>query len=88
MFFREVMFMECKEIVVDARKISEEDRALGKKMTELLFRLNHTMPMTEEYSGLYAFGRGYGKNQSNRQGYKLFRHSRGGAGTHFHEPKY
>ena len=46
------MFMECKEIVVDARKISEEDRALGKKMTELLFRLNHTMPMTEEYSGL------------------------------------
>lgn len=42
--------MECKEIIVDIRKISEEERALGKKMTELLFKLNHTMPMTEEYS--------------------------------------
>lgn len=41
--------MECNEIIVDARKISDKDRELGMKMTELLFKLNHTMPMSAEY---------------------------------------
>ena len=44
--------MECKEIIVNMRNISEEERAKGRKATEILFKLNHTMPMTEEYNAL------------------------------------
>ena len=44
--------MECNEIIVDARKISDKDRELGMKMTELLFKLNHTMPMSAEYNAV------------------------------------
>ena len=41
--------MECKEEIVDLR-IPDQDRfAEGKKTTELLFKLHHTMPMTEDY---------------------------------------
>lgn len=44
--------MKCDEIRVDMRNISPEDREKNKKNTELLFRLNHTMPMTEEYDSI------------------------------------
>lgn len=44
--------MECTEIIVDLKKTTEEERAKSQKMTELLFRLNHTMPMTEEYNSI------------------------------------
>ena len=42
--------MECNEIIVDMRELSAEDREKGRKMTELLFKLNHTMPMSAEYN--------------------------------------
>lgn len=41
--------MECKEICVDARKSSPEERKEGRRQTQLLFQINHTMPHTEEY---------------------------------------
>ena len=44
--------MECNEIIVDMRELSEEGREKGRKMTELLFKLNHTMPMSAEYNAV------------------------------------
>ena len=44
--------MECNEIIVDMRELSAEDREKGRKMTELLFKLNHTMPMSAEYNAV------------------------------------
>lgn len=44
--------MECKEICVDARKASPEERKEGQRQTQLLFQINHTMPYTEEYDHL------------------------------------
>ena len=38
-----------KEIVVDLRKISDEDRNEAIELEKKLFKLNHTMPRTEEY---------------------------------------
>lgn len=43
-------FMECEEEVVDSRVFSKDDYETGVKNSKLLFTLNHTMPMTEEYS--------------------------------------
>lgn len=42
--------MDCKEIRVDMRKMSDEERAEGARMMQLMFKLNHAMPMTPEYS--------------------------------------
>ena len=44
--------MECNEIIVDMKELSAEDREKGRKMTELLFKLNHTMPMSAEYNAV------------------------------------
>ena len=37
---------------VDLDKMSPEDLELSIKQTKLLFKFNHTEPMTEEYSAL------------------------------------
>ena len=42
--------MDCNEIIVDLRKTTQEEHETGRKITELLFKLNHTMPMSAEYS--------------------------------------
>ena len=42
--------MDCEEIRVDMRKMSEEELAKGTRMMQQIFRLNHTMPMTPEYT--------------------------------------
>lgn len=44
--------MEYNEIIVDMRELSAEDREKGRKITELLFKLNHTMPMSAEYNAV------------------------------------
>ncbi len=46
------------------RKPDSKEFALGRKMTELLFKLNHTMPMSEEYSQVLKeiFGDNIGEN--------------------------
>lgn len=44
--------MNCEEIRVDMRQLTAEDRERGAKMAQLLYRLNHTMPMTEEYTAV------------------------------------
>jgi len=41
--------MECKEIRVDMREMTSEEQELGKRNMQLMFRLNHTEPMTEAY---------------------------------------
>lgn len=41
-----------EEIRIDCANQSETDLALAKEQAQLLFRLNHTMPMTEEYNQL------------------------------------
>ncbi len=55
--------MECNEIIVDIRKTTPEEHNIGRKMTELLFKLNHTMPMSEEYNAILKelFGENIGK---------------------------
>ena len=41
--------MNCEEIRVDMRKMTPEERDNARRISHLLFRLNHTEPMTEEY---------------------------------------
>ena len=41
-----------KEIRIDCAHQSEAELALVKEQTQLVFRLNHTMPMTDEYDEL------------------------------------
>lgn len=41
-----------EEIRIDCANLSEEELSLAKEQTQLVFRLNHTMPMTEEYDEL------------------------------------
>lgn len=41
-----------EEIRIDCSNQSSEELALAKKQAQLIFRLNHTMPMTEEYDEL------------------------------------
>ncbi len=58
--------MECKEERVDLRKTGPQEQAEARRCTELLFRLNHTMPMTEEYQQLLRqlFGENLGAGSS------------------------
>jgi acetyltransferase-like isoleucine patch superfamily enzyme len=42
--------MECTEIRVDMRTMTPEERETMSKQVQLIFQLNHTMPMTEEYT--------------------------------------
>lgn len=44
--------MECEEIRYDMRNSTAESRANGMRFTQLLFKLNHTMPMSDEYNAL------------------------------------
>lgn len=44
--------MECKEIRVDMRKTTPEEMEQAKRMMQLMFRLNHTEPMTVEYADI------------------------------------
>lgn len=39
-----------EEFRVDMREMSPEETELGIKQAQLVFKLNHTMPMTEEYN--------------------------------------
>lgn len=41
--------MECEEIRVDMREMTPEDMAEGQRGAKLMFQLNHTEPMTDEY---------------------------------------
>ena len=42
--------MECQEFRVDMRERTNEDMIKWKRQNELLFKLSHTLPMTEEYT--------------------------------------
>lgn len=46
------MDREQIEIRIDCSNQSEADLSLAKEQAQLMFRLNHTMPMTEEYDEL------------------------------------
>ena len=41
--------MVCEEVMVDLRIPDPNSFEEGKRLTQLAFRLNHTMPMTDEY---------------------------------------
>ena len=58
--------MDCKEFYVDIRKSSPEERKEGQRQTQLLFKINHTMPFTEEYNCLVQelFGENIGEGSS------------------------
>ena len=43
--------MECKEIRVDLSKVSSEHSAEREHSAQLLFKLNHTLPFSDEYNG-------------------------------------
>ena len=44
--------MECGETRVDTRNFDKEEIELGVRNSQLIFRINHTMPFTEEYDTL------------------------------------
>lgn len=60
---KESFIMDCNEIYVDVRKTSPEERKEGQRQTQLLFQINHTMPLTEEYNHLIRdlFGNNLGE---------------------------
>lgn len=41
-----------KEIRIDMRKATPEERAQGMKESQLCFKINHTMPYTDEYNAM------------------------------------
>lgn len=57
--------MDCEFEMVDMRiPPDDESAAVAKRNNELVFQLNHTMPMTEEYNALLKelFGNNLGEN--------------------------
>lgn len=44
--------MNIQEERVDLRNSTPEENEQKKRQTQLIFKLNHTMPMTEEYAGI------------------------------------
>jgi len=44
--------MECEETRVDMREFNKSEMELTVRNTQLIFRINHTMPFTEEYDAL------------------------------------
>lgn len=44
--------MECREERVDMRRMLPEDMEEGMREAKLMFKLNHTEPMTEEYAAV------------------------------------
>lgn len=55
--------MECTEIRIDMRQLTPEELETGRKEAKLLYQLNHTMPMTEEYANVLheLFGENLGE---------------------------
>ena len=43
-----------EEIRIDMRKQTPEERAQGVRDAQLCFKLNHTMPYTDEYNNLVS----------------------------------
>lgn len=58
--------MDCEEVRVDMREMSPEDMENMIKMEQLMFKLNHTMPMTDEYTEVLheLFGDNLGENST------------------------
>ena len=58
--------MTDKEFRVDLSEITQEELEKSIKQTQLLFNVNHTMPMTEEYNSLIneLFEMGIGQNST------------------------
>lgn len=56
--------MECTEKRVDMREANYKENKESQRIPPLLFKLNHTMPMTEEYSAVLKeiFGENIGEN--------------------------
>lgn len=44
--------MECEEIRVDMRTLNSEGSKEAIRTNQVMFKLNHTMPFTDEYNGL------------------------------------
>lgn len=44
--------MDCKEEIVDSRIPDPKAFEIGTRNALLVFKLNHTMPMTEEYAAV------------------------------------
>lgn len=44
--------MECEEKRVDMRVLDQDEMALMVRNSQLIFRINHTMPFTDEYNSL------------------------------------
>lgn len=44
--------MECKEERIDLRQSTPERQKEGQRQAELIFKINHTMPFTDEYNQL------------------------------------
>ena len=58
--------MDCEFECVDPRLPHPEQLKIGKRNAEIIFKLNHTMPMTDEYQELLRqlFGANLGKGSS------------------------
>ena len=56
--------MDCKEEIVDARIPDPEAYKIGAEKAKAVFKLNHTMPMTDEYDDALkeVFGENLGEN--------------------------
>lgn len=56
--------MDCEEIRVDMRVYNPEDRAENRRTAQIMFKLNQTMPFTDEYNRLLKelFGENLGEN--------------------------
>ena len=56
--------MNFEETLVDMREMSSEELELSIKQSQLVFKLNNTMPMTEEYDEILKelFGENIGEN--------------------------
>ena len=54
------------EIRVDLRNTTAQERKESQRMAQLVFQLNHTMPMTEEYNNILKeiFGDNLGKGST------------------------
>lgn len=56
--------MDCKEFTVDLRKAEPKELKAVESLTELLFKLNHTLPRSNEYHQILkeVFGDNIGEN--------------------------
>ncbi len=78
--------MDCKEEIVDSRIPDPKAFEIGSKNAQILFKLNHTMPMTEEYGKVVKelFGDNIGEGTmltAPLQGVCIGKHAVVGAGS-------